>query len=261
MKLRTTTLLVLSALLVFVVSACASDNGGEGLTIEANTLTVAGSGGYRPFNYIDDSGDVIGFDVDVGEEVAARLDLELNYVTGEWSGLIEGLRNNRYDAILGSMAITEERSETVDFTTPYYFSGAQLVVREDSGISSPDEMEGRTIAISTGSSFADDVVELGAEARYYDDDNSTMMELINGRVDAVITDRVVALESMRGIDGGDALMLAGDLLRLEEMAIAINQDNPELRDQISEVLEEMHADGTLAEISEKWQDGEDITVQ
>ncbi|NCB51226.1 MAG: transporter substrate-binding domain-containing protein [Clostridia bacterium] len=229
--------------------------------MDAGQLTVVGSGGYPPFNYIDDNGDVIGFDVDVGAEIAARLGVELNYVTGEWSGLIEGLRAGRYDAILGSMAITEERLQTVNFSVPYYYSGAQLIVRSDSGITDPSEMEGKSIAVATGTNFVQDAENLGAEAKLYDDDNLTMMELIAGRVDGVITDRLVALEAMSGLEGGDELELCGELLRLEEMGIAIKQEDEALLQAIDEILQEMHDDGTLSAISEKWQNGADITVK
>lgn len=226
---------------------------------DAGKLTVVGSGGYPPFNFIDDNGDVVGFDVDVGQEIADRLGVELNYVTGEWSGLIEGLRAGRYDGILGSMAITLERYKTVDFTIPYYYSGAQLVVRKDSGITDPSEMAGKAIAVATGTNYEQDAANLGAEVKLFDDDNGTLMELISGRVDGVITDRLVALKAMNEIEGGDGLTLAGDILRLEEMGIAINKNDDSLRDAIDGILSDMHDDGTLTAISEKWHNGADIT--
>lgn len=229
--------------------------------LDSGKLTVVGSGGYRPFNYIDENGDVIGFDVDTGAAIAARLGVELNYVTSDWDGLVEGLRNKRYDGILGSMAITEDRLEVVNFTIPYYYSGAQLVVRSDSGITDPAAMDGKTIAVATGTTFEDDAAKLGATVRTYQDDNATMMELIAGRVDGVITDRLVALGAMAEIAGGDELTLAGEILRLEEMGIAVNKDNEALLTKLNAILEDMHADGTLKGISEKWHNGADITVK
>jgi len=227
---------------------------------EAGTLTVVGSGGYPPFNYFEGE-EVVGFDVDTGAAIAEKLGVELNYVTSDWDGLIEGLRAGRFDGILGSMAITPERQEVVNFTTPYYYSGAQLVVREDSGITDTDQMEGKVIGVATGTTFAEDAEALGAEVKLYQDDNQTFMELINGRLDGVITDRLVALGGMEQIAGGDELMLAGDLLRLEEMAIAVNKDDVELLEELNTILAELHENGTLTEISEKWHNGEDITVK
>ncbi|QNK40815.1 transporter substrate-binding domain-containing protein [Caproicibacter fermentans] len=229
--------------------------------LDAGKLTVVGSGGYPPFNYIDDSGNVIGFDVDVGQEIAKRMGVKLNYVTSEWSGLIEGLRNSRYDAILGSMAITEERLQSVNFTTPYYYSGAQLVVRSDSGFTDPNQLKGKKIAVATGTNFEQDVNALGAESALYDDDNSTMLELISGRVDGVITDRLVALEAKRKMKEGDRFQLLGKVMRVEKMGIAVNQNDTSLLNKLNEIVQAMHDDGTLTQISKKWQGGADITVQ
>jgi len=229
--------------------------------LDAGKLTVVGSGGYPPFNYIDDNGDVIGFDVDVGAEIASRLGVELNYVTGEWSGLIEGLRSGRYDGILGSMAITQDRLQTVNFSIPYYYSGAQLIVRSDSGITDPAEMDGCPVAVATGTNYVEDADTLGADTKLYDDDNLTLMELISGRVDGVITDRLVALQAMNEIKGGEDLALCGEILRLEEMGIAINKEDTTLLEKIDEILQAMHDDGTMTAISEKWMNGADITVK
>ncbi|MGB8456059.1 MAG: transporter substrate-binding domain-containing protein [Anaerocolumna sp.] len=253
----------------FILTACAGKQSNQNSesedslqrVLDAGKLTVVGSGGYPPFNYIDDDGNVIGFDVEVGEEIAQRLGVKLDYVTGEWSGLIEGLRSARYDAILGSMAITEERKESVNFTIPYYYSGAQLVALSDSGVTGPGSMQGKTIAVTTGTNYEQDAESLGAKVNLYDDDNSTMLELISKRVDGVITDRLVALDAMQKMEDGDKLVLSGDIIRLEEMGIAINKNDNSLLDKINEILQEMHDDGKLTEISKKWLNGADITVK
>lgn len=229
--------------------------------LDAGKLTVVGSGGYPPFNYFDENGDIVGFDVDVGKEIAKRLGVELDYVTSDWDGLTEGLRNKRYDGILGSMAITESRLEIVSFTTPYYYSGAQLVVRTDSEILVPSQMNGKAIAVVTGTNFVGDAEALGATASLYQDDNATMLELISGRVDGVITDRLVAIKAMNEISGGENLMLCGEISRLEEMGIALNKEDTSLLEKMNELLEDMRNDGTLKNISEKWHNGSDITVK
>ncbi|MDW7657674.1 MAG: transporter substrate-binding domain-containing protein [Bacillota bacterium] len=264
MKLRKILALGTVALLMaaFVLSGCnepAVEVDSLQRVLDAGKLTVVGSGGYRPFNYINEDGSVVGFDVDTGEEIAKRLGVELDYVTSDWDGLTEGLRAGRYDAILGSMAITYDRLKIINFSIPYYYSGAQLIVHQDSDITDPADMEGKSIAAATGSNFVRDAEDLGAEPALYQDDNATLMELIAGRVDGVITDRLVALETMSKISGGDELMLCGDLLRLEEMGIAFNKNDVTLMERIDEILAEMHADGTMKEISEKWHDGMDIT--
>ncbi len=253
-------LLMLISILI-LVTGCKKEETDSLKRVEgAGTLTVVGSGGYPPFNYMEE-GKVVGFDVDTGEEIAKRLGVKLNYVTSDWDGLTEGLRNKRYDGILGSMAITDERLKVVDFTSPYYYSGAQLFINKDSGITDVKQMSGKKIAVTTGTNFVQDAEKLGAEVSFYQDDNATLMELINGRVDGVITDRLVGLSAMNDIAGGDTIMPVGELLRLENMGIAINKDDKELLERINEILKEMHEDGTLTKISEKWLGGVDITVK
>lgn len=275
---RISVLIVVVLLLALISTACSNAAVEQGLqddekdrettaddslqrVLDAGKLTVVGSGGYPPFNFFDENGEVVGFDVDVGKEIAYRLGVELSYVTSDWDGLTEGLRNKRYDAILGSMAITPDRLLVLSFTEPYYYSGAQLIVNKDSGITDPSQMIGRTIAVATATNFVEDAKNLDAEVSLYQDDNATMMELISGRVDGVITDRLVALGIMDKISGGDNLMLCGEIMRLEEMGIAINQDDVSLLEKINEILREMRKDGTLREISEKWHNGADITVK
>lgn len=230
--------------------------------LNAGVLTVVGSGGYVPFNYRDESDPdtVVGFDVDVGLEIADRMGVELNYETSAWDGLPDGLRAGRYDAILGSMADTEARRQIISFTVPYYYSGAQLVVKKDSGITDPSEMSGKEIGVVTGETFMEDAEALGASVVLYETSNPILLEVIAGRIDGMITDRLVAIRAMKEIARGDELMLAGNLLRLETMAIAVKQEDNDLREKLNEILEEMHADGTLTEISLKWF-GEDITVK
>jgi polar amino acid transport system substrate-binding protein len=253
-------IMALSVLLTACAGKATEETDSLQRVLDAGKLTVVGSGGYPPFNYFDEDGNVVGFDVDVGREIAKRLGVELNYVTSDWDGLIEGLRNKRYDGILGSMAITDERLEVVSFTDPYYYSGAQLVVRSDSGITDPSEMDGKTIGVTTGTNFVADAESLNADVSMYQDDNATLMELINGRLDGVITDRLVAVKAMSEMSGGDSLTLAGNILRLESMGIAINQQDDTLLDRINEILADMRDDGTLTGISESWF-GTDITLK
>ena len=121
-------------------------------------------------------------------------------------------------------------------------------------------MKGKTIAVATGTNYEQDVKSLGAKANLYDDDNSTMLELVSGRVDGVITDRLVALEAIGKMSDGSKLALTGKIIRLEKMGIAINKKDDSLLDKMDEIIKSMHDDGTLTKISAKWQKGADITV-
>lgn len=228
--------------------------------LDAGEIVFVGSGGYPPFNYYgeDDPDTPIGFDVDTAQAIADRLGVEMVYETSDWDGLPDGLRAGRYDAILGSMADTEERREIVSFTIPYYYSGAQLIVREDSGIEGPEDVEGLDIGVITGETYVDDAIGLGAEDVHYAEVNTILLEVLGGRIDGMITDRLVALRGIDEIAGGEQLMMAGELIRTENVAVAFRQDDNELRERVSEILEELHDDGTMTEISMDWH-GTDIT--
>jgi polar amino acid transport system substrate-binding protein len=258
MKKRTLASVLIVAMLVLSTAFVFAGGKKE----SADTISFAGSGGYPPFNFITDDGDVDGFDVDVAKEIADRLGKELDYVTTAWDGIIEGLRAGRYDGILGSMGITAQRQEIVDFSTPYYYSGPQLIARKDSGINAVSDLTAQSnVALVTGTTFEEDANKLGVQVKLYEDDNQTLMELQNGRVDGVLTDRIVGLNAIAQLRGGDDLTLVGSVLRTETMGIAFQKGDDELREAVNAALQEMREDGTLRSISEKWFNGEDITVE
>lgn len=218
---------------------------------KSGEISFAMSGGYPPFNYYNDSNQLVGFDVDVSKEVAKRLGVEFKPVTTEWSGIIEGLRAGAYEGILGSMAVTPERQEVVDFSVPYYYSGAQLVVKKGSSYKSAADLNGKVIGVVTGTTFEEDARKLGvADVKLYKDDNQTLLELQNDMVDAVITDRVVGVNAVN--NERFELTLLDNPLRSEDIAVVFRQTDDSLREAVNGILEEMHQDGTLTELSNKW---------
>ncbi|AZO94338.1 transporter substrate-binding domain-containing protein [Halocella sp. SP3-1] len=225
--------------------------------IEKGEISFAMSGGYPPFNFYNEHNELVGYDVDVAAEIASRLGVEFEPVTTAWDGIIEGLRAGRYDGILGSMAITPSRLEVVDFSIPYYYSGAQLIVADDSLIETPADIDGKTVGVTTGTTFAEDARKLGAKINLYEDDNQTLMELMNGRIDGVISDRMVGVGFK---NKGYAVKMAGELLRTEDIAVAFRKEDSTLLVEVNKILLEMHKDGTLAGIGDKWF-GMDITLK
>lgn len=218
---------------------------------KAGEISFAMSGGYPPFNFYNESNELVGFDVDVAREVAARLGVSLKPVTTEWSGIIEGLRSGVYDGILGSMAVTEERLKVVDFSAPYYYSGAQMMVKKDASFTAPEDLRGRTVGVVTGTTFADDAARLGAgDVKLYKDDTQTLTELSSGVVDGVITDRVVGVNAMNS--GKFEIVALGPPLRSEDIAVAFNKNDQTLLQAVDKILGAMHQDGTLARLSTKW---------
>jgi polar amino acid transport system substrate-binding protein len=243
-------------ILVFAVGAlagCTQESGNSLAQItEKGEISFAMSGGYPPFNYYDKDNNLVGFDVDIAAEVARRLGVELKPVTTAWDGILEGLLAARYDGILGSMGITPERLERVDFSDPYYLDGSQLVVRADSSITGPDALQNASVALVTGTTFEADAAAMTgvADVKLFEDDNQTLSELRNGRVDGVITGYFVAVNAVNEFPND--FKLAGDRIRAEEIAVAIRKENADLVSAINEALSAMRQDGTYAQISEKW---------
>ena len=120
---------------------------------QTGKLTFALTGKYPPFSFIDESGKLNGFDVDIGNRIAGRLNAKPVPVMTAWDGIVGGLLAGKYDAIIGSLAITDERLKAVDFSTTYYRSGAQLFVPKASGVQGIEQLKGKVIGVTLGETY------------------------------------------------------------------------------------------------------------
>ncbi|MBQ0987276.1 ABC transporter substrate-binding protein [Streptomyces sp. F63] len=261
MTRRTALALTGSLMVALAATGCGSGDSGSGSEsaadreyrlVEDGKLTFAMSGQYRPFNYFEDDGKLAGFDVDLGKELAKRLDLKPNPVTGPFNSLVAGLKAKRYDLIVGSMSATDERKKQVDFTDEYYLSGAQLFVGKDSSVMSIDDLKDAKVGVVLGTTFEDYAKKQPgvAEVKTYSSDNEALTELGNGRIDAAITTKLLGLYQIKqtGID----IRPAGAILFPDPASIASQKGNPKLTAEVDKALEEIRNDGTYAKLSEKW---------
>lgn len=221
-------------------------------TLEPGVFTCSMSGEYRPFNYFDETSTLVGFDVDICTAVAEELGLEPNPVTAPFNSLIGGLQANRADAIIGSLAATEERMEQVLFTEPYYETGASLFVQRDSKITSIDDLEGATVGVTLGTTFEE--YALGrdniSEVKTYQADPDALKDLESGRIDAVITQGFMGNYLVK--NANFTVKEVGDVLNPDLAAIAVRKDNPELRDALDAALLTLREDGTYDALSTEW---------
>ena len=255
-----------AALTVAVISGCAVGTGSASSgtsssdlkTVQSGTLTFAMSGEYRPFNYYNGNNKLVGFDVEIGKEIARRLDLTPKPVTGPFNTLLAGLVGGRYDAIIGSMADTPEREKQADFSKPYYSSGAQLFVSTKSDIQSVKDLHNAGVGVALGTTFEEYARKLQGVKKVatYQSDIQALREVENGRLDAAITSKLMGLYEIK--DANLKVKPVGDELYPDAAAIPVAKGNDQLLKAINKALTDMKSDGTYTKISQKWF-GEDIS--
>jgi len=242
-------LLIPAGLLLF--SGC---HGGEPDALErihkAGEISFAMGAGFPPFSFYNQNDELVGFDVDVAKEVAKRLGVKPKLVTVLWSGIIDGLLAKKYDTILGSMAITEEREKLVDFSLPYYYSKSRLVVRNDAPYQTLADLEGKTIGVVEGTTYEGDAQQLKASrVRLFEDEQQSLLALQVGELDGVITDMVVGGNpKVRDLYQVRPL---GPALHSEAIAVAFRKEDDSLRKKVNKVLKDMMDDGALDELIKK----------
>lgn len=252
-------LVFLTMIALLIVGGCGTSNesqaeGGsedsEIELVESGKLTFAMSGLYPPLNFKKD-GQLTGFDVEIGNEIAKRIGLEANPVTNPWETIIQGLKANKYDAIIGSMTATPDRDKQVDFTNPYYLSGAQIFVAAgNSEITSKDDLKDKTVGVIQASTWKDMAEELSDDVKAYPTDVNALQDLAIGRIDAVITDKIVGLNAKN--ENGLEIEAIGELLNQDRVSVAVKEGDTELAEKINEAIQAMLDDGTYEEISMKW---------
>ena len=260
------TAIVLAASAALTLSACSSGSsapqssaaGGDLGLVESGTLTVATEGTYRPFSYHDESGDLVGFDVEIAEAVADKLGLEISFQETQWDAIFAGLEAGRFDVIGNQVSINAEREEKYLFSEPYSVSPGVIVVPEDDdSISSFDDLAGKTTAQSLTSNWYELAQESGATVEAVEGWAQAVALLKQGRVDATINDKLTFLD-YETTDGPTGLKIAAETDDPASSAFAFTKDREALVDAVDEALAELREDGTLAEISEKYF-GADVT--
>ncbi|ULT59844.1 transporter substrate-binding domain-containing protein [Neobacillus drentensis] len=216
-------------------------------------FVYAMSGLFKPFNYKED-GKLSGFDVEIGEALAEKMGMKPKSITFPFETIIQGLRDKKFDAILGSMTVTDERLKAVDFTNPYYKSGSRIFVSEDNNsIKSKEDLKGKKIGVTPATVYekmAKTLTDQDKVMAYSQGDMTALMDLGTGRVDAVIVDDIFGKVALT--QGGLKIKAVDKLLQVDNQAIAVNKENKELTEKINKTLEEIIADGTYEKISKKW---------
>jgi polar amino acid transport system substrate-binding protein len=246
-------LVLVSIVTVVLLAGCKKeDQSTYNEIMDKGEMTFAMSGAYPPFNYIDDNGDLVGFDIDIANAIAEELGLKTNPITADFDGIIAGLNGNRYDMIIGSMSITEERLKEVNFTNPYYYDGAQFFAKTGSGLTSIEDLEDGVVGVVTGTTFHDALKEMDnvKDILQFSSDVDNFMAIEQGRADGLVTGKFVGIQAPEkyGVD----IEPIGELLYAEDIAIAIRKEDTELLENVNEALQAIIENGKYEEISNKW---------
>jgi polar amino acid transport system substrate-binding protein len=262
-----------------VVSGCSGGGSNDllGKVKAAGKIVMSTDPQYPPQSELAADGSYQGFDIDVGTEIAKRLGVSIEFTTPTWDTITAGSWGGRWDFSVGSMTITSARQKIIDFSTPYYYTPAQLAASTASGITSLDGLAGKTVCVGAATTYLDWLngsLDFGTESPQTKPPEGAKATTLD-------TDRLCAEAWKAGrqdyegwlssgttiqaaIDEGLPLVAVGDPVFYEPLAVAFDKSGPAAASMVTEVnkiLDAMRADGTLKAFSEKWFDGVDFTVK
>jgi polar amino acid transport system substrate-binding protein len=289
--------LIFTLLLLFSIGMAACGGGGADILLEdikdRGYIVVSTDPNYEPQSFLDPDavraedtvcpddmltwGEMLGFDVEVAKEVAARLGVEVCYATPDWDVVTAGSWGDRWDISIGSMTVTKSRQEVLDFVTPYYYAPAIFAAAADAGITAWEDLEGQTICLAAATTYLDwmNGVDMGLPAESLFTDPPSDFTLVELPTDQECAQSIAAgrpefsvyLTSKTVVDSNMAgdldVVYVGSPVFSENMAPSIDKshslDTATFIAAVDEAVKAMHADGTLSAISEKWFDGVDLT--
>lgn len=218
-------------------------------------IIVATEGAYAPFNYY--KGDKLsGFEVDLAEAIAKKMGLKIEWKAIPFDSLLVGLGQDRWDLVMASFGITEERAKAVTFTAPQYCSGG-VIVAKDPNIKNAKSLSGKIVAVQVGTTYYKNLLTVPGvkEVKTFPENTDALSALMAGRVDAWVTDRFSVKPALDA--NPKAGMHPGDFLFVEKIAGAVKKNNTGLVDAVNKATAALMADGTYTALSKQYF-GEDI---
>ena len=227
---------------------------------EMKKVKIGTEGAYPPFNNLTADGKLVGFDIEIAEALCAEMKVECEFVTQDWDGIIPALIAGKFDAIIASMSITEERMKVVDFTEKYYNTPPAIAVPKDSKITGVTAAELAGIRMgaqssTTHSNYAEEKFP-DSDLQLYPTPDEYKLDLASGRIDAAIDD-VIVLDEWLKTDDGACCKIIGTLeidpvINGEGAGIAIRKGEDDLRGMFNQAIEAIRANGKYKEINDKY---------
>ncbi|PKU24949.1 cystine ABC transporter substrate-binding protein [Telmatospirillum siberiense] len=221
---------------------------------QRGTLRVGLEGTYPPFNYQDEKGELVGFEVDFANAIAKKLGVKTEFLPTKWDGILAALDAERFDVVINQVTVSSERRQKYDFSQPYTISGIQIITRRgnDPKISSPGDLTGKKVGVVLGTNYEQWLKANSpkTDIRTYDDDSTRNQDLLAGRIDAVLNDRLIVANLVKQYNG--EIVASGEPFAKQEQSIAFRKGDLVLRVAVDKAIDELRGDGSLAKISEKW---------
>ena len=226
----------------------------------AGVLKVGVEGTFAPFTYHDESGELVGFDVEIAKALAEKLGVEAEFTETKWDSLLAAIDSGRLDTVINDVTVTEERGEKYDFSQTYYYSVRQIVVAADNDdIHSMEDLSGKKCATTMTNSFVPQLEEAGATVVPISTSEEAAVLVTTGRADFCLFNPAILGEYLAHQEEAAiklAFVIPGDD---EEIAVPVRKGEETLLNAINEAFDEMREDGTLVALSEKYFGG-DYTV-
>ena len=213
----------------------------------ADKVRFVTEGAWAPFNFIDEAGQPQGFDVDIARALCAKMAADCEILTQDWDGLIPGLKVRKFDAIIASMSITEDRLKVVDFTNKYYSGGLRFMGRVEDNFDLSN-LSGKTIGAqraTLGAQYLEDNFTGKADLKFYDNQDNVYLDLVAGRLDIVLSDELPTYNWLKTSESGAKFEFKGDaFMKTDNIGIAVRKGDDKLKEKLNKALDQILADGT-----------------
>lgn len=225
------------------------------------TVRIGTEGAYPPFNMVNKSGQLEGFDIDIAKALCKEMGVEPEFVIQDWDGLIPGLVAKKFDCIIASMSITDERKQKVDFTNKYYLTPARFVAKKGANFTITKEgLKGKSVGVQRATiheNFVRDMFGDSVNIKAYATQDEANMDLVAGRVDLVIADATVLLGGFINTDAGKDFEFVGPRYIDKKwfgdgVGIAIRKGDKDLQEKFNKAILAIRANGVYKTINEKY---------